>query len=307
MNAPAKIDASTATEVPATLALAVCAVMSELTRLKKADRNKFASYDFTSVDDFKDELRPLFAKNGLYAVPNQADFKLVEMVGDKDKKSTVAQFDFDITLKHVSGEKEDPERMTVILPFTGAQTSGAARSYAIKEWMKGRFLASSGSVGDVQEEADMMDQSRQGMRLSKADARSSYSKLQEELRTREKEGDHNKVAEWWQSRKALLDSLPKDWFLMIKNEYAETYTNLKRKAPAGEQDEASAFDVTAYFEELDAMMAGATDQATIEEVWTTLDPDGQFDGDDTNLDIAHKIKQRHERRLVNSHPAANAS
>jgi len=51
-------------------------------------------------------------------------------------------------------------------------------------------------------------------------------------------------------------------------------------------------DTSAFFEELDTAMAGAMDDATVEEVWTSLDPEGTFDGDDLNLEIAHKIKLR---------------
>lgn len=52
------------------------------------------------------------------------------------------------------------------------------------------------------------------------------------------------------------------------------------------------FDSAAYFEELETALSGAMDEATIEEVWTGLDPEGTFDGDDLNLDISFKIKQR---------------
>ncbi|WEX10333.1 hypothetical protein [Chelativorans sp. AA-79] len=63
-------------------------------------------------------------------------------------------------------------------------------------------------------------------------------------------------------------------------------------------DEFSAAD---YFEELESAMGGAMDAETVEEVWTNLDPEGTFahDSDDTNLDIAHKIKAR---RLTQLHP-----
>lgn len=209
------------------LRAAICCVMADLKRLKKADQNKFAHYDFTSVDDFKDALRPLMAKHGLSIHVTQSHFGFVEMEDDKGKKRQIAQFDFEITLRHDSGEEDVPESMTVALPYTGAQTSGAARSYAIKEWMKSRFLA---SAGDMQEEADLLDQSREGLRLSKTDARPLYTELQKELAESAKGSDHEEVAAWWKGAKERLDSLPKDWFLSIKNEYAETWTALKAEA-----------------------------------------------------------------------------
>lgn len=216
-----------APQFPPTLGESIVAVMAEVTRLRKADRNKFANYDFTSVDDFKDGLRPLLAKYGLYVIPNQIGFQFVEVKDDKDKIKTLAQFDFHLTLKHVSGAEEYPETMTVFLPLTGAQTSGAARSYAIKEWLKGRFLASS---GDTQEEADLLDQSREGLRLSKAEARGTFEKMQKGLRDAAKGRDHEALSDWWLANKEVIETLPKDWFLTLKNEYAETYRDLKAQA-----------------------------------------------------------------------------
>lgn len=56
--------------------------------------------------------------------------------------------------------------------------------------------------------------------------------------------------------------------------------------------DAEVFDAAEFFTELESAMAGAMDEATVEEVWTTLDPQGTFDGDDLNLDIAYKIRNR---------------
>lgn len=51
-------------------------------------------------------------------------------------------------------------------------------------------------------------------------------------------------------------------------------------------------DPNAFFGRLEADLACASDEATVEEVWTTHDPDGTFDGDDMNLTIAKAIKNR---------------
>jgi hypothetical protein len=77
---------------------------------------------------------------------------------------------------------------------------------------------------------------------------------------------------------------------------AETIEHTEVVEETGEAVDAiqdgEAFDAAEFFEELEAQLAGAMDAATIEEVWTALDPEGTFDGDDLNLDIAHKIKAR---------------
>lgn len=215
-------------ERPLNFAESICAVMGELERLKKADKNAFGGYMFTSVDDFKDRLRPMMADYGLYAHITQFNFQMVEYI-DTDKqgnevRKALAQFDFDITLKHISGAQEDPERMTVALPFTGAQTSGAARSYAIKEWMKSRFLASS---GDTQEEADMRDQSVGGMRLPKKDARPIYEALEKSMDEAATGRDSVKLEEWHADNKEDIDTLPQDWYLLLRRKYVGYIKDLK--------------------------------------------------------------------------------
>lgn len=52
------------------------------------------------------------------------------------------------------------------------------------------------------------------------------------------------------------------------------------------------FDAAAFFDELETNLAGAMDEATVEEVWSEMDAEAQFDGDDVNLQIAVKIKER---------------
>jgi hypothetical protein len=210
---------------------AICAVMAALKRLEKKDRNKFASYDFTSVDDFKDELRPLFAKNGLWLEVKEIDFQFMELKDDKDKTRHVVKFKFEIRLRHVSGEKGARQPITIALPYTGAQTSGAARSYAVKEWCKSGVMASS---GDTQEEADLLDNSRENLRLSRADGRPLYTEMEKGLRESEKSADYTAVASWWQDNKEKLEMLPKDWFLEIKGKYADAYKSLKAQADLDE-------------------------------------------------------------------------
>lgn len=72
-------------------------------------------------------------------------------------------------------------------------------------------------------------------------------------------------------------------------------------APIENADPAEAPDTSEFFAELEEALSGAMDEATVEEVWTGLDPEGTFDGDDINLDIAYKIKQR---RLAQINPVS---
>lgn len=86
-------------------------------------------------------------------------------------------------------------------------------------------------------------------------------------------------------------------------EEAETIEHEQVVEETGEVIEAiqdgEPFDASEYFSELETQLSGAKDAETVEEIWTALDPEGTFDGDDTNLEIAHKIKAR---RLAQIHP-----
>lgn len=134
-----------------TITQAVSSVMLEVARIKKGDKNQHGRYEFTSTDDIKDHIRPLMAKNGLFPTIDQTGFEMMEYSSNSGKK-TVAKFDFEIILGHATGFAI-PERISVLLPFVGPQTTGIARSYAFKEWAKSRFLI---STGDMQDEGDMV-------------------------------------------------------------------------------------------------------------------------------------------------------
>jgi len=211
------------------LTKAKAAVTSEIKRLEKTHKNTHGGYQFTSVDDFKDEVRPLMAKNGLDLHVSEDSFALSTIKTGKDGKDTnVATIRFKFVIEHVSGERSEPSFFTVCLPYTGAQTSGAAQSYAIKEGVyKGLFQASS---GDVAEEADLHDQSQiaGNDRLSKAEAKPLYESLQREMRSIVSETrSHDALYKWWADSRDQTRNLPLDWEAGLKKEYAEEWRTLK--------------------------------------------------------------------------------
>jgi hypothetical protein len=193
------------------VATATSKVMAEVRRLRKADNNAFAKYRYTSVDDFKDAIRPLMAKHGLTPNADELSCDLFDRVDDKNKTSAHAKFTFSLWLEHISGEEGKPERLTVMLPYVGAQTSGAARSYAIKQWVKSKFLASSGDS----EDADQHDVTEE---LSKAEARPIYTELEKELREAAVKG-REAMEEWVDRRRPSIEVLPKDWRVLLQREY----------------------------------------------------------------------------------------
>ena len=161
------------------------------------------------MDDFKDEMGLCLPRTGdLHVSEESYDFVSLKSVGKdgKEKESTVAKIKFKFVLNHISGESSEPTFFTVSLPYTGAQTSGAAQSYAIKEGVyKGLFQASS---GDVSEEADLQG-GQSSERLTKADARPLEEALRKEMYAVEKEDRSSEsLATWWRDNIEQITVLP---------------------------------------------------------------------------------------------------
>ena len=123
---------------------AINAAMGQIQKLAKGDRNSHGNYSFASVDAFLDMCRPICAEHGLHP---QVDSVGTETFGAGNGKLW-AKFSYRLAMGHVSGEKTDPVGMDVMLPLTGAQTSGSAQSYAVKQYLRALLLISTGERDD---------------------------------------------------------------------------------------------------------------------------------------------------------------
>jgi hypothetical protein len=123
---------------------AINAAMGQVQKLAKGDRNQHGNYSFASVDAFLDMCRPICAEHGLHP---QVDSVGTETFSAGNAKLW-AKFSYKIGMGHVSGEKTDPVGMDVMLPLTGAQTSGSAQSYAVKQYLRALLLISTGERDD---------------------------------------------------------------------------------------------------------------------------------------------------------------
>lgn len=262
------------------VAAATAKVMGEVRRLRKADNNAFAKYRYTSVDDFKDALRPLMAKHGLTPNADEVTCELFDRTDDKNKTSAHVRFTFSLWLEHVSGEEGKPERLTVMLPYVGAQTSGAARSYAIKEWVKSKFLASSGDS----EDADQHDVTEE---LSKSEARPIYTELEKELREAAVKGKEA-MEEWVDRRRPSIEILPKDWRVLLQKEYREQLATCGRRAVASTE---ATIDPDAFLTNLYAALGTAPDGDSLEQLWDEWDVEATLTGDEDMLQRAFDMKK----------------
>ena len=217
-----------------------------------------------------------------------------QMPAMKDGKEKYSlRFEFACTIKHVSGSCGDIEPITVILPFVGAQTTGQARSYALKEYLKSAFLASSGDS----EDADAHDEMET---LSKQEARPLFRELQAELRQAAKHG-REAMKTWVGNRKPSISVMPKDWQILLRKEYQEGLATgtLKRAEP---EENSDPFDPELFLAEIEESIAKAKSEDALTEAWDALDVEASLTDHEDVLQRAFNLRKD---MLKNIEQAAN--
>ena len=127
---------------------AVAAAIGEVQQLGKSEKNKFDGYDFVSIDKFLKMVNPICFNHGLFPMPPQIDVEYYKNINKRGEESTWARFVFEIVLMHKSGESLPPTRMVIPIAVTGAQCSGSAQSYALKQYFRSLFMIPTGDKDD---------------------------------------------------------------------------------------------------------------------------------------------------------------
>lgn len=136
----------TAIPMPPKVAAAISAIMADVPKLAKGEKNAHGNYNFASIDDFLEAVRPLCAKHGLIIVQDEESFVI------SDDGWLVMNFSF--TLMHASGEtwEHKPRRTIMVSAKMGAQAFGAAQSYALKQFERSLFQIATGEKGNDADE-----------------------------------------------------------------------------------------------------------------------------------------------------------
>jgi hypothetical protein len=132
--------------MPKEIAEAIVQVIGEVGTLGTDSKNTYGGYKYASVDAFYEDVGPLTAKKGLVIYASALNHHYDKIV-DKDNDIRVAvTIEYAFTLFHSSGVSwSDPnDTRQVRMWWTGAQTFGAAESYAIKQFMRGLFKIPTG-------------------------------------------------------------------------------------------------------------------------------------------------------------------
>jgi len=128
---------------------AIAASAREVRVIGKSERNKFDGYDFASIDKFLMLVNPICGRNGLFPIIAQREVEFYDNVNSKGGKSVWARFFFDVTLYHSTGQTLGPVNMMVAVPMNGAQTSGSAQSYALKQFFRSTLMIPTGDKDDA--------------------------------------------------------------------------------------------------------------------------------------------------------------
>jgi len=123
---------------------AIADAMAEIKSVSKDDTNAHGGYNFASIDGFLGGCRNACSKNGLHPKISVANYE--QYAGTNNKMW--ATYTYEFCMCHKSGEETKPVATVVALPITGAQTSGSAQSYALKQYLRGLFLVQTGEQDD---------------------------------------------------------------------------------------------------------------------------------------------------------------
>jgi len=218
---------------------ATCDLMADIHGLKKDEKNSHGGYNYVSVDSFKAMVRPLMAKHGLSLSMHETSFELVALPNSKGGETMNAKVTYAFQLRHVSGEVDGVENLTIVLPLTGAQTAGAARSYALKEYLKGRFfvatgdkdLIEGGADADAFKQQEYSSSGKSAYRARKDGTDKEFQRIRDGLHKIEAEGTMEDLVLYWKNSQPKLKEMPEGWL----RELTEIKDELKAQFEKGEE------------------------------------------------------------------------
>ena len=212
---------------------AVSKAMSEIKILGKDNKNAFDKYMFASIDDFLAMVNPICVSNGL--IFHMQEGEIVEFTKKgRNGESSWLRFRFEITAYHSSGQCLPPVIRSVEVQRTGAQSSGSAQSYALKQYLRSLLLIPTGDKDDADfrsQDAGVASQSsnsapKKNGASENGATREIFKSLQDDVYAAG--GDLDALTIWAErpETKEAISKLPNDW----QNDIRGIYKSEKTKA-----------------------------------------------------------------------------
>ena len=126
---------------------AVAKAISEVKLLGKSQKNEHQKYNFVSIDKFLTLVNPICAQNGLFPIVSNTGTEYYQGAS-KGSSNLWCRYEFTITLCHSSGERLPEVKVIVPVAVNGAQSSGSAQSYALKQYFRSLFMIPTGDKDD---------------------------------------------------------------------------------------------------------------------------------------------------------------
>jgi hypothetical protein len=203
--------------MPPKVAGAVSAVMAAVPKLEKNTKNSHGNYNFASIDDFLEAIRPLCAKHGLIISQDEEHFEI---------RDTWLFMRFAFTLAHSSGEVwgHRDRRSIMVSSKMGAQAFGAGQSYALKQYLRSLFQVATGEKGmdaDEHPNAELPKSTAGGM--TQMDKRTVSDGRQKTASKAKKDGDHelynmiaqceskDDLASLYREQREAIEAMPSNW------------------------------------------------------------------------------------------------
>lgn len=127
---------------------AISAAAADIKRLPKESKNTEQKYDFASVDDFLAMTGPICAKHGLTILMDEESTQDIEKPG-KYGPTFWCRYAYAFTIIDKMGDAAPTVRRTVEVIRSGAQASGSAQSYALKQFLRATFQIPTGDSYDA--------------------------------------------------------------------------------------------------------------------------------------------------------------
>ena len=135
---------TTPTRCAPALAAKILAVQAAVKAMEKTAANTFANFKYVPIDDYYKSMRPILDNAGLFVAISERSTEILEVAGKANYHAI-----FDIRLFDADGNHLNMRR-SILTPFVGAQTAGAALSYIQKCFYRTTFNIATGEGGDFE-------------------------------------------------------------------------------------------------------------------------------------------------------------
>jgi hypothetical protein len=134
--------------MPTSIAVAILKVQRQITSLVKEHENKFASFNYTSVDQIYELVGVKMAEAGLLILPTELSPTIIKAVETKHGKKQWGSFHIGYIFVAENGDTwTDPTVCeTLFIQIEGSTTYHAAKSFAQKTFLRGLFKIPTGEA-----------------------------------------------------------------------------------------------------------------------------------------------------------------